>query len=585
MAAKTDRTGASAPVMLVVDPDEAERRRTAAALAHRFGADYRVLDEAGPAAALELLQELAERGEQVALVVADLHLPGGALELLGRAHALHREAGRALLFAMDQHHTRIPFSELETLQRATALGLIDLSVAKGWVSPEEWFYPQVQEWLSRWTKGNRPHFAVYRVVGERWSPATHRLLDMLSRNGVPFDFFSADSEEGRQIVAEHRPERLPCAVHAGGRLLVDPSPAELAASHGIRTRPDADVYDLAILGAGPAGLAAAVYGASEGLRTVLVEPEAIGGQAGTSSLIRNYLGFPRGIGGGELAHRAWEQAILFGAELVFGHGATGLEARGLERLVRLDDGTVLRARAVVVATGVTYRRLGVPSLERLVGAGVYYGAAGVEAPAVAGTDVYVVGGANSAGQAAVHLARFAARVTLVVRGESLGARMSDYLVRQIAATANIDVRLGTRVRDGGGEDRLERLILEDADGVHEVGAAALFVLVGAEPRTGWLAGSTALDDAGYVLTGRDLPDPAAGRVALPYATSLPGVLAAGDVRHGSVKRVAGAAGDGAVAVGSVHQYLAELDRYAGASSGPTAESLEPDATRRSAGAR
>ncbi|MCK6211710.1 FAD-dependent oxidoreductase [Georgenia sp. EYE_87] len=563
MTRKLRPSPAGAPLMVVVDADEAARRRTTEALAHRFGADYRVLAEGGPAEALALLEVLAERGEPVALVVADLHLPGGALELLGRAHALHREAGRALLFAMDQHHTRIPFSELETLQRATALGLIDLSVAKGWVSPEEWFYPQVQEWLSRWTKGNRPHFAVYRVVGERWTPATHRLLDMLTRNGVPFDFFPADSDEGRRIVAEHRPVRLPCAVHAGGHVLVDPSPAELAASHGIETRPGADVYDLAILGAGPAGLAAAVYGASEGLRTVLVEPEAVGGQAGTSSMIRNYLGFPRGIGGGELAHRAWEQAILFGAELVFGHRATGLEVRARERLVRLDDGTLLRARAVVVATGVTYRRLGVPALERLVGAGVYYGAAGVEAPAVAGAEVYVVGGANSAGQAAVHLARFASRVTILVRGDSLEAGMSDYLVRQIAATPAIDVRLRTRVRDGGGDERLERLVLEDADGdIHEVAASALFVLIGAEPRTGWLAEVVALDEAGYVLTGRDLPEGGPGRAALPYETSLPGVLAAGDVRHGSVKRVAGAAGDGAVAVGSVHRYLAEAGRSA-----------------------
>jgi thioredoxin reductase (NADPH) len=563
MTTKFRPSAAGAPVMVVVDSDEAARSRTTRALAHRFGADYRVLAEGSPAEALALLEELAERGEPVALVAADLHLTGGALELLGRAHALHREAGRALLFTMDQHHTRIPFAELETLQRATALGLIDLSVAKGWVSPEEWFYPQIQEWLSRWTKGNRPHFVVYRVVGERWTPPTHRLLDMLTRNGVPFDFFPADSEEGRRIVAEHRPERLPCAVHAGGRVLVDPSPAELAANHGIETRPDADVYDLAILGAGPAGLAAAVYGASEGLRTVLVEPEAIGGQAGTSSMIRNYLGFPRGIGGGELAHRAWEQAILFGAELVFGHRATGLEVRGRERLVRLDDGTLLRARAVVVATGVTYRRLGVPALERLVGAGVYYGAAGVEAPAVAGSEVYVVGGANSAGQAAVHLARFASRVTILLRGDSLEAGMSDYLVRQIAATPAIDVRLRTRVRDGGGDERLERLVLEDADGaIHEVAASALFVLIGAEPRTGWLADVVALDDAGYVLTGRDLPEDGAGRAALPYGTSVPGVLAAGDVRHGSVKRVAGAAGDGAVAVGSVHRYLAEAGRSA-----------------------
>ncbi|MPV36264.1 FAD-dependent oxidoreductase [Georgenia subflava] len=552
------------PVLVVVDADDAARRSSEEALERRFSPDYRVVGAASAAAGLHLLEALATEGADVALVAADLHLPGGGVELLQQAHALHRGAGRVLLFAMDQHHTRIPFGELETLQRATALGLIDFQVAKGWVDPEEWFYPQVQEWLSGWTKAHRPHYVIYRVVGDRWTPRTHRLLDLLSRNSVPFDFVAADSPEGRELIDRHGLDaaQLPAAVHQNGSVLVDPSLGDLAVTHGISTRPEAKTYDLAILGAGPAGLAAAVYGASEGLRTVVVEPQAIGGQAGTSSMIRNYLGFTRGIGGGALAHRAWEQAILFGAEFVFSHPATGVAVRGDQRVVRLADGGEVTAGAVIVATGVTYRRLEIPALERLLGAGVYYGAAGVEAPAVAGRHVFVVGGANSAGQAAVHLAGSAARVTILVRGESLATSMSAYLIRQIEATANIDVRTRTRVSDARGETRLEGLTVEDLrTGRHEeVEAAALFVLIGAEPHTDWLRDVVALDEGGFVMTDRDLPPSSRQqpRPAWPFETSLPGVFAAGDVRHGSVKRVAGAVGEGSVAVGAVHQYLAEL---------------------------
>jgi thioredoxin reductase (NADPH) len=331
-----------------------------------------------------------------------------------------------------------------------------------------------------------------------------------------------------------------------------------------------EVYDLAILGAGPAGLAAAVNGASEGLRTLVVEPWSIGGQAGSSSMIRNYLGFPRGIGGAQLAHRAWEQAVLFGAEFVFMQRGVGLGARGDQRLIALSEGGTAAGRAVLIAAGVTYRRLGIPALDRLVGMGVFYGAAGAEAPAMAGEEVYVVGGANSAGQAALHLAGFAAHVTLLVREDSLAVAMSDYLITQLEATPNIEVRLRTRAVDGHGEARLEALTVEDArTGQREqLKATAVFVLIGAEPRTGWLRDVLQLDDHGFILTGRDLPRPAwpLQRAPLPFETSLPGVFAAGDVRYGSVKRVAGAAGEGAVAVGSVHQYLQDLtERRAGAS--------------------
>ena len=566
-------TGAAAPglpALLIVDADAQARAATEEALARRFGADYRVLTADAPQAGLDILQGLADRGEQVALVAADLHLGGvDGVEFLERAHLLHPDASRVLLVAMDRYHTRIPFSELATLQRATALGRIDFAVVKGWVTPEEWLYPQVQEALSAWTMAHRPHHVVYRIVGEQWSPRSHALRDVLSRSSVPFEFHPVDSQRGRQLIGEFGIDvrRLPALIRHDGSVLHDPSDAEVAAAHGITTTPSSGVYDLVVLGTGPAGLAAAVNAASEGLRTLVVEPWSIGGQAGSSSMIRNYLGFPRGISGSELAHRAWEQAVLFGAEFVFTQRAVALQPHGDHRLVALSqDGTAV-GRAVLVAAGVTYRRLGIPALDRLVGTGVFYGAAGAEAPALAGEQVYVVGGANSAGQAALHLARFAAQVTLLVRGGSLEAGMSDYLITQLQATPNVEVRLHTRVLDGHGQARLEALTVEDVrTGQREqVKATAVFVLIGAEPRTGWLREVLQLDDRGFVLTGRDLPARAwpLGRAPLPFETSLPGVFAAGDVRYGSVRRVAGAAGEGAVAVGSVHQYLLQQSTGAG----------------------
>ena len=561
----TRASAAGAPVLFVVDADPQARTVTESALARRFGADYQVVTADAPQAGLDTLARLAGRGDQVALLAADLHLPGmDGVEFLGRAHLLHPGASRVLLVAMDRYHTRIPFTELATLQRATALGRIDFSVVKGWVTPEEWLYPQVQEALSAWTMAHGPRHVVYRIVGEQWSSRSHTLRDVLTRNGVPFEFHPADSQSGRRLIRDFGidVQRLPAAIRHDGSVLQDPGFAELAAAHGITTRPSSEVYDLAILGAGPAGLAAAVNGASEGLRTLVVEPWSIGGQAGSSSMIRNYLGFPRGIGGAQLAHRAWEQAVLFGAEFVFMQRGVGLGARGDQRLIALSEGDTAAGRAVLIAAGVTYRRLGIPALDRLVGMGVFYGAAGAEAPAMAGEEVYVVGGANSAGQAALHLAGFAAHVTLLVREDSLAVGMSDYLITQLEATPNVEVRLRTRVVDGHGEARLEALTVEDVrTGQREqIKATAVFVLIGAEPRTGWLRDVLQLDDHGFILTGRDLPRPAwpLQRAPLPFETSLPGVFAAGDVRYGSVKRVAGAAGEGAVAVGSVHQYLQHL---------------------------
>lgn len=556
---------ADCPVLLVVDADPRARARTELALTRRFDPDYTVRWADSASAGLADLERLARAGTPVALVAADLHLPGmGGIDFLDRAHQLHRQASRVLLVAMDEHATRVPFSELATLQRATALGRIDTFVVKGWVTPEEWLYPQVQEALTAWTLAHRPRHVVYRIVGDQWSPRSHQLRDFLSRNGVPFEFAAAASERGRQLLREFAIDaaRLPAAIHASGLVLYEPSRADLAASHGVATRPSQPVYDLAILGAGPAGLAAGVYGASEGLRTLVVEPEAIGGQAGTSSLIRNYLGFTRGVAGAELAHRAWEQAVMFGTEFIFTQPAVRLATRGADLVITFGDGTEVVARAVLIAVGVTYRRLPVPFLDRLVGSGVFYGAAGVEAPALAGDPVYVVGGANSAGQAALHLARFAARVTLLIRGDSLSAGMSAYLVTQIEAAPTIDVRLHTRLVGSRGESRLEGLTLEDTQtgGREEVPAAAVFILIGAEPHTDWLRDAVRLDDHGFVLTGADVPTDAwpVTRPPLPFESSLPGVFAAGDVRHGSVKRVAGAVGEGSVAVGSVHRYLTGL---------------------------
>ncbi|HSU36207.1 MAG TPA: FAD-dependent oxidoreductase [Propionibacteriaceae bacterium] len=505
---------------------------------------------------------LADRSEQVAVVAADLHLPDlEGVQLLERAAELHRGVARILLFDMDEFHTRIPFRELPALQQASALGRLDGWMVKGWVNPEEWLYPQVQEALSAWSLAHRPRHLVYRMVGGQWDPRTHDLRDALAVNGVPFEFHTQDSDVGRRLIEDHHVDqtRLPAVITYDGHVLHQPSMTDLAANHGIQTRPGTPAYDMVVLGAGPAGLAAAVYGASEGLDTLVVEARAIGGQAGTSSMIRNYLGFQRGISGGELAQRAWQQATLLGADFVFTNRVTALTSNDGEHVLTLEDGSQVAARAVILATGVTYRRLDIPELDRLVGAGVFYGAAGVMASAVAGENVFVVGGANSAGQAALHLAKYAARVTLLVRGSSLAAGMSDYLVRQIEATPNLAVRLGTQVVGGRGSTRLKSLLVEDRQARQEVPAAAVFVMIGAEPHTDWLAGVLHLDERGFILTGRDIPGTswAREREPYPFETSRPGVFAAGDVRTGSVKRVAGAVGEGSVAVGSVHRYLAE----------------------------
>jgi thioredoxin reductase (NADPH) len=547
------------PVVLIVESVPAARRALERVLGRRFGGDYRVLTADSPAAALELLTELAGAQRQVALVMADMWLPGSTgVALLAQVRDLHPRASRVLLFTFGDRRVKEP------LRQAMGLGYVQYYLPKDWQFPEQWLYPSVSEFLSAWSKHSRPGFEAVRVVGEQWTRRCHDLRDTLAANGVPYGFYAVDSEEGRTLLRRHGldDKKLPVVILHDGTVFLDPSDIQIAEALGADTRADHDEYDLVIVGGGPAGLAAAVYAASEGLVTAVIERKSIGGQAGASALIRNYLGFPRGVTGGDLAVRAYEQAELFGADFVFLRGAKSLEVDGESRVVRLSGGQSIRGRGVLVATGMAYRRLASPALEALQGAGVYYGATAGEARAMEGLTVYVAGGGNSAGQAALHLARYAAQVVLLVRGESLYSTMSGYLISEIQAARNVTVRANTEVVDGHGARRLEGLTLLDLRNgqVSSVEAAALFVLIGAEPYTDWLAGTVLRDDQGYLLTGRDLPrhDPGCwplGRAPLSLETSLPGVFAAGDVRHGSVKRVASAVGEGAVAVQELHEYL------------------------------
>ena len=549
-----------APVLLLVDDDPRTRGFVVGELRRRYGADYQVSCAESANAALQMLAALRDEGRSVAIVLARHRMAGttGA-ELLGHVREFHRTAKRVLLVDWAD---RTP----EAIVQAIALGRIDAYVVRPTTVPDEPFHRAVTELLEELARSRPPAFQVVRVVGESWSARSHELRDLLSRNVIPSGFYPADGDEGRALLdqAGAAVATLPVIILFNGQVLENPSNIEVAEALGIRTRAGSGLYDLAVIGAGPAGLAAAVYGASEGLSTVVLEPEAIGGQAGTSSRIRNYLGFPNGVSGEDLAVRAYTQAWNFGAEYVYGSPATGLRADGTDRVVAVADGSEIRSRAVVIATGMSYRRLGIPALEALTGIGVFYGAATAEAMAMKDREVFVVGGANSAGQAAVHLAGYAARVTMLVRGRSLADSMSEYLVTQIAGTANIAVRHGVEVVGGTGTGRLEGLTISDrASGVTETApAAALFVLIGAEPRTQWLPGDVVRDRWGYVVTGADLLDggqpPRCWPLPRPpmlLESSLPGVFAAGDIRRGSVKRVASAVGEGSIAIRLVHDYL------------------------------
>jgi thioredoxin reductase (NADPH) len=555
------------PALVVVYDDREVLAALEQALLRRFGADYQIVAADTPAAALDVLGRLGQAGEQVALVLADQWLQGmTGVQLLCRAHALHPTAKRVLFITYGD-----AAGGTAGLQ-AMALGQLDHYLNAPWGPPELQLYPTLSEALSQWAKATKSFGSgpeLVRILGPRFSPRSHELRDLLARNSISHGFYDADSEDGRRLLAQAGLEAAgsPVLLLFDGRVLVDPPNEQLAQALGVQTQPTPGRYDVAVVGAGPAGLAAATYAASEGLRTLLLEREAVGGQAGTTSLIRNYLGFPRGISGAELAARATEQAVVFGAELVYAQPATGLRPAGADRVLTLADGSQVVSRTVVIATGVSYRRLPVPGLEALLGAGVFYGAAVTEAKAMAGQRVAVVGGANSAGQAAVHLARHAEHVTLLVRGDTLAEGMSAYLVQELQRADNLTVRLRTEVTEVDGAGRLETLTIRDraTEATDRLAAAALFIMIGAEPHTDWLAATVQRDDRGFLLTGRDLlrdgrPPPAwpLDRPPLLLETSLPGVFATGDIRHGSVKRVASAVGEGAIAIQLVHTYLNDI---------------------------
>jgi thioredoxin reductase (NADPH) len=444
---------------------------------------------------------------------------------------------------------------------AIARGRIDHWLVRPAPPRDEQFHQAIASFLLEWAESQRAAPHTVDVVGEAWSGRAYELREVLGRCAMPHRFHLADSDEGQRLLDGVGDCRFPLMVMPDGKVLEDPTDIEIARAAGTTIEPDGGLYDLVIVGNGPAGLSAGVYGASEGLRTLVVDSAGLGGQATSSSSIRNYLGFPRGVSGGNLARRAYEQAWVLGARFAFMQRVTHLRRERDETVLELAHGGVVAGRAVILATGASYRRLGVPSLEALHGAGVFYGAAASEAPFVSGEEVYVVGGANSAGQAALHLARYAKRVTLVVRAASLGAGMSHYLVRAAEETPNVEVRTGTEVVDGGGDGWLDHLVLHDrASGVlEEVGAYALFLMIGARPHTEWLPPVVERDPDGFVMTGADLSADARqafGRPPVPLETSVPRVLAAGDVRHGSVKRVASAVGEGSIAIRYVHQLLA-----------------------------
>ena len=544
------------PVVVVVDDEDASRQALARELEGRYGAHYRIMCSASPEEALAALEQLRGEGADVPLVLADQWMPGrtGA-QFLALVRELYPTARRVLLTSWGDQ------SALAAIVEAAALGQIDFYLPKPVWSPDEQFHRAITESLEQWWRQHGGQFAAVTVIGKEPSARVHEICDLLTRNSVPFGFHRADSEEGSAALQRLGLDQSsgPVVTLYTGAVLADPANAEVAEALGVNIRPAGTTYDVVIVGAGPAGLAAAVYGASEGLRTVLLEREAFGGQAGTSSLIRNYLGFPRGVSGAELAGRAYEQAWMFGTQFVYGNPATSLAIDGDLRIVRLQDGSAVTSRAVVIATGVSYRRLAVPELESLAGAGVFYGAATTEAQALAGRRAFVVGGGNSAGQAALHLSKYAEHVTILVRSKSLAASMSQYLIREIETAPTIEVRYHTEVAGGGGNGRLEQLRLRrrDTGDTETEPADGLFVLIGAQPFTEWLPDAVGRDQWGYILTG---PDVAERRTLQrePYLleTSTPGVFAVGDVRHGSVKRVASAVGDGSIAIRLAHDYLA-----------------------------
>jgi thioredoxin reductase (NADPH) len=544
--------------IVTVDDDPGVSRAVARDLRRRYGESHRIVRAESGAAALDALSELKLRGDLVAVILADHRMPQmNGIEFLERAMDIYPGARRVLLTAYADTEAAID-----------AINVVDLDhyLLKPWDPPEEKLYPVVDALLETWLASDYRPVPETKVVGHRWSARSSAVREFLARNQVPYRWYAADEAEGQRLLTAAGADglALPVVITADGEGLIEPTDAELAGRVGLATTPSRDFYDLIVIGGGPAGLGAAVYGASEGLRTVLVERTATGGQAGQSSRIENYLGFPDGVSGAQLTDRARRQAAKFGAEVLTARDVVGLEVNGSARSVRFADGSAVDAHAVILATGVSYRQLAAPGVEALTGRGVFYGSALTVAATCAGQDVFIVGGANSAGQAAVYLSKQARSVTLLVRGPSLEASMSYYLIQQIAGIPSISVRTCTEVVAADGDDHLESLTLRDSStgAAQTVKTQLLFVFIGAAPLTDWLDGVVARDARGFVLAGPDLS--AAGqrpagwvpdRAPYHLETSVPGVFVAGDARAESAKRVASAVGEGAMAVMLVHRYL------------------------------
>ena len=547
------------PVILAVDDDSEVLRALDRDLRRHYGEQYRVLRAGSGAGALDALNQIKDRHEAAALLVVDQRMPQmTGVEFLEQAIQVFPECKRVLLTA---------YADTEAAIRAINSVKIDYYLTKPWDPPEEKLYAVLDDLLDDWRADFRPPFEGIRVIGHRWSSDSHRVKDFLARNQVPYQWMDIEADDDAcRLYSGAETHDLPLIVLPDGARLSNPDLNALAEKVGLKTRAEQPFYDLVIVGGGPAGLAAAVYGASEGLNTVMIEREAPGGQAGTSSRIENYLGFPNGLSGADLARRAVAQAKRFGVEII-AQEVSGLRVKDQYRIVTLADGSQISAHAVIVATGVSYRKLDVPGLDRLTGAGVYYGAAMTEAISCKDDDVYIVGGANSAGQAAIFFAKYARCVTVLVRGDSLEKGMSQYLVDEIKGMPNIRVLLNTQVVEAQGDTHLEAVTLAHADtGQQEtVAARALFIFIGAAPRTDWLCDVVRRDEHGFILSGPDLTTGGRRPEGWPLdrdpfllESSVPGIFVAGDVLHQSIKRVASAVGGGSIAVQFVHQYLANV---------------------------
>ena len=553
------------PILLSVDDDTDVLRAIERDLRSQYGAEYRVIGSDSPVGALDILKQLKVRNDHVALILADQRMPHmDGVGFLQEGMRIFPDAKRALLTAYADTNAAI-----DAINHVS----IDYFFLKPWDPPTEHLYPQLDDLLDDWQASYRPAFEGIRVLGTRWSPKCYELRDFMARNRVPYQWTdveaTANDPETKRLMDALGPEgaSLPVVLFPDGTKLLEGLPADVAQKVGLRTRAQTNFYDLAIVGGGPAGLAAAVYGASEGLHTVMIEREAPGGQAGMSSRIENYLGFPNGLSGGDLARRAVAQAQRFGVEILAPQSADAVRTEGPYRIIKLGDGSEISCHTLMIATGVQWRRLDAPGIDRLQGAGVYYGGGTTEALACKGEIVYVVGGANSAGQAAMNFAKYAERVVILVRGESLSSTMSQYLIDQIKETPNIQLWAHASVSEAHGDTHLEEIsvLCTDTNKTERVPATSMFIFIGALPRTDWLGTLVERDDRGFILTGPDLIRDgqrpkgwALDRDPFLLETNVPGIFAVGDVRHGSVKRVASGVGEGSVAVQFIHQYLSKV---------------------------